>query len=682
MTAIDELKKARSDFFNNTGHPERVIRQEILDSWNRSRTFGVNVENARRNILSPQELQKRIAQQKTLYDISSSFIDYLYRFVKGSGFMLMFAGADGYILKIIGDMDIIYTATHQEIPLVQGCCRSEASMGTNAVGTPLVTGEPIQLLSYEHYFELSANWTCSGAPILLNGRILGVICLSGDWENAHLHSLGMVMSAAEAISRQMNLMDANTRLATLHSQLQTSIDAVRSCILLVDASHKILTVNAMTARTLARSEEELLSQNYRNFFPDLNLDEIRENLFDAETTMRGKNESYDGYVSVRLIRKQDAQSEDPTDNGHSFLISFRKNEYVKRLVNRVIGSDAHFTFDDIIGQCPQITELRRAGLRAARSNANILILGESGTGKELFAQSIHNASQNAGGPFVAINCGAIPRDLIESELFGYEAGAFTGAKKEGRAGKFELANNGTVFLDEIGDMPLDVQVRLLRVLQNRAVTRIGGKKSVALNVRVIAATNKDLEQEVENHTFRADLFYRLNVFTLNIPPLRERKGDAILLAQYFLQRYQNLEEQLPIASISPEAREMLERYAWPGNIRELENTIERACILCSTGVLSPEHLPSSVRGSEQETAPKAAAAPAARAETLPAPEQPADHLSVQEAERLLILEHLRSAGGNARKAAETLGISRQTLYRKFEKYRINPNEIRYLASRP
>lgn len=681
------LKQARQDFSNGTGHPEQIVRPEVFASWQRSLAFHADTETARKNILSQEMLRQKIAENQTLYDISSSFMDYLYQFVKGSGYMLMFAGTDGYILKIIGDADIIYTAMHQEIPLIEGCCRSEACMGTNGVGTPLVTKEPIQLLAYEHYFDRSSNWTCSGAPILLNGQLLGVICLSGNRESSHLHTLGMVMSAAEAISRQLTLAETNAHLALLHNQLQTSIDAMLSCILLIDDSFRILSVNASAVHNIGFSEKSLLHQDCRHFFPDLNLPDLKENLYDTETTLHGKTENCDGYVSVRYIKGNNNTS-------CSYLISFRKNEYVRSMVNRVIGSNAHFTFSDIIGDSKEIVQCRKLGQKAAGSNANILILGESGTGKELFAQSIHNASHFSSGPFVAINCGAIPRDLIESELFGYDTGAFTGAKKEGCAGKFELANNGTIFLDEIGDMPYEVQVRLLRVLQDRAVTRVGGKKSIPLNVRVIAATNKNLEQEIENQTFRSDLYYRLNVFSLQIPPLRERGNDVFLLTDYFLKKYRK-PDALPITSLSEEARMLLATCRWPGNIRELENAIERACILCSGATLMAEHLPDNIRkntDSDQKyeaefpvpkdlPLPPQSCEPVSDSSAIQAPtEVTSDLTAVQEAEKALILQHLTDAGGNAKKAAETLGIGRKTLYRKFEKYNINPNEIRYRLS--
>ena len=379
-----------------------------------------------------------------------------------------------------------------------------------------------------------------------------------------------------------------------------------------------------------------------------------------------------------------------------------------------MGSDAHYTFQNIIRECPALQRLKGLALKVAQGNTSVLITGESGTGKELFAQSIHNNSPHSNGPFVAINCGAIPKDLIESELFGYDSGAFTGAKKEGRAGKFELANGGTIFLDEIGDMPYEVQVRLLRVLQEKSVTRIGGKKSIPLNVRVIAATNVNLEEAIENHVFRSDLYYRLNVFSLHIPPLRERGNDIFLLTDHFLQKYQNPKSE-PITKISEEVRTIFAAYTWPGNIRELENVIERCCILTSNGTLTKEALPSNMQHvlenqnqiqseNDMKTTAASSASPVVSG-NLPLTDIPAENMSsvqdtfvsptesvmntdhitsaitAEESEKLLIIEHLKQSGGNVKKASDSLGISRRTLYRKLEKYEIDPAEIRYLTHR-
>ncbi len=357
------------------------------------------------------------------------------------------------------------------------------------------------------------------------------------------------MSAAEAISRQLYLTEANEHLIAMRNQLQTSIDSIHSGIVLLDADYNVSYVNAITLHVLKFAKEDILNHSYREIFPNLELEKLKENTYDFETTVCGKQESFKCYVSIKFVA--------PTNysNKESFLISFRKTEYIQQLANKVMGSDAHYTFHNIIGECPALQRLKGLALKVAQGNTSVLITGESGTGKELFAQSIHNNSPHSNGPFVAINCGAIPKDLIESELFGYDSGAFTGAKKEGRAGKFELANGGTIFLDEIGDMPYEVQVRLLRVLQEKSVTRIGGKKSIPLNVRVIAATNVNLEEAIENHVFRSDLYYRLNVFSLHIPPLRERGDDIFLLTSHFLEKYQNPNHE-PITAISDEVRKI------------------------------------------------------------------------------------------------------------------------------
>lgn len=704
-TYLSALKQARKDFMEGTGHPEMIIREEVLDSWRRSRAFHINAQVARCNILTQEQLQEAIANNQVLYDIASSFIDYLYQIVKGSGFMIMFADKNGNVLKLVGDSDIVETAKNQDIPLTEGSCRQESVLGTNAIGTPLFSGKPIQLFSYEHYFELSSNWTCSGAPILLKDQILGVICISGSWERAHPHTLGMVMSAAEAISRQLYLTEANEHLIAMRNQLQTSIDSIHSGIVLLDADYNVSYVNAITLHVLKFTKEDVLNHSYREFFPNLDLEKLKENTYDIETTVCGKKEAFKCYISIKFVATTNYS------NKESFLISFRKTEYIQQLANKVMGSDAHYTFQNIIGECPALQRLKGLALKVAQGNTSVLITGESGTGKELFAQSIHNNSPHSNGPFVAINCGAIPKDLIESELFGYDSGAFTGAKKEGRAGKFELANGGTIFLDEIGDMPYEVQVRLLRVLQEKSVTRIGGKKSIPLNVRVIAATNVNLEEAIENHVFRSDLYYRLNVFSLHIPPLRERGDDIFLLTSHFLEKYQNPNHE-PITGISDDVRKIFELYNWPGNIRELENVIERCCILTSNGTLTKEALPINMQKiltektlSQKETTDVHASQSTTNSssfenlsneytnsmedtmmsdvpknmQTTPQNVHIASTITAEESEKILIIEHLKQSGGNVRKASDSLGISRRTLYRKLEKYNIDPTEIRYLV---
>ncbi|USG66903.1 sigma 54-interacting transcriptional regulator [Brevibacillus ruminantium] len=332
--------------------------------------------------------------------------------------------------------------------------------------------------------------------------------------------------------------------------------------------------------------------------------------------------------------------------------TFREIKVIRHLVTSMVGAKAFFTFDDIITHSAKVQELIRQSRWAARDDTNILIEGESGTGKELFAHAIHNDSRRANGPFVVIDCSSIPRELVESELFGYVDGAFTGARKGGRPGKFELANGGTVFLDEIGEMPLEIQAKLLRVLQSRYVVRVGGYEPIPIDVRIIAATNRDLEEEVAKRNFRLDLYYRLNVVNLKIPALRERAEDILMLAAHFMRKFETDKPDNPSLTLAPAVQESLQRYAWPGNIRELENVIARACVFAKGDVLGPELFPETLFGRET---------------SFPARPLEAVH-SLDEAEKNQISAVLIEAAGNKSMAAKMLGISRSTLYQKMKRY--------------
>lgn len=317
---------------------------------------------------------------------------------------------------------------------------------------------------------------------------------------------------------------------------------------------------------------------------------------------------------------------------------------------------AKYSFSNIIGESKSLMEVKNICQRAAMSDSNVLIMGESGTGKELFAHAIHNASDRASGPFVKINCAAIPSELLESELFGYEGGAFTGAKKEGKVGKFELANGGSIFLDEIGDMPLQMQVKLLRVLQEREIERIGSTKTRPINVRIISATNKNLEEEVKSGNFREDLYYRLNVMSVNIEPLRKRKDDIRPLAKALVKKLSS-QMGVHVDSISEKAMAVLEAYDWPGNIRELENVIERSInLLDSDRIIKVSTLPVHITQSHKTHVYIAGS-------TLK--EQ------LYDVEKSIILECLNENQGNKQKTANDLDMSRTSLYQKLKSYGID-----------
>ena len=342
----------------------------------------------------------------------------------------------------------------------------------------------------------------------------------------------------------------------------------------------------------------------------------------------------------------------------SIVNTFREMAAVKRLSNRLSGDTARYRFSDVIGNSRPIKDAIALGRRAARSNATVLLFGESGTGKEVFAQAIHNDGARASGAFVAVNCAALPRDLIESEMFGYSPGSFTGADKAGRPGRFELASGGTVFLDEISEMPLDVQAKLLRVLQERQLTRIGGTRSIAVDVRVIAAANRDLSDLVARHEFREDLFYRLNVLRIDLPALRERGEDIARFVDDSIRRSCAALHR-PILALSPRALGQLQGYYWPGNIRQLQNVVERLVNMVDADEV--DELPPSWFGEERH-AGKSQSACLTDGKVV----------TLEQSERLAIRAALEALNFNVTKTADALGITRPTLYAKMKKYGLEP----------
>jgi len=321
---------------------------------------------------------------------------------------------------------------------------------------------------------------------------------------------------------------------------------------------------------------------------------------------------------------------------------------LERRVDYLQGEiDRNYDTSGIVGESQSMKDVLETVARVAPSDANVMIYGESGTGKELIARALHEQSNRRQNPFIQLSCAALPETLLESELFGYERGAFTGAA-DSKPGRFELADTGTLFLDEIGDISLTVQVKLLRVLEQMSFERLGGSKTINVDVRLIGATNRDLPAIIKSGEFREDLYYRLNVIPINLPPLRERRGDIKLLARHFLERFAR-DKQL-----APDSLRLLEDYTWPGNVRELQNTIERSTILSRGKVILPDDLPVEVRRGA--------------ALSNDAIQLPAEGVALEKVERELITQALERTGGNRTKAAELLGISRHTLLYRIEKY--------------
>lgn len=337
----------------------------------------------------------------------------------------------------------------------------------------------------------------------------------------------------------------------------------------------------------------------------------------------------------------------------------RKKKPKKELLTLKKEKDSRTTMDEILGESDVILRVKRDARRATRTLATVLITGESGTGKEMFAKSIHHLSPFSTGPFISVNCGAIPEHLFESELFGYEEGAFTGARKGGKPGKFELAENGTLFLDEIGELPLVMQTKLLRILQEREVERVGGVKKYHIQVRIVCATNRDLKEMIRQGKFREDLFYRLNIIQLHIPPLRERKEDIPILLTYYLKEICD-KYQVPVKKMTSEAVAYFRNYLWQGNIREMVNSIERLVTLVDGDVIDIEHLPISM-WAKDVSIEKESVVPSLLEEA---------RNDGNKREKEVIVQALKNAGGNKSKAAEILGIHRTTLYQKLRKHGI------------
>lgn len=365
-----------------------------------------------------------------------------------------------------------------------------------------------------------------------------------------------------------------------------------------------------------------------------------------------KNEEVEGVVGKVLFRNiSELGSLAKRLNGVETKLHYYRTE-----LKRIQG--AKYTFNHIIGKSAKMIEACQLAAKASKTRSTVLIRGESGTGKELFAHAIHEASPRTEGPFVRLNCATIPKELIESELFGYAEGTFTGAVKGGRAGKIEIAEGGTLFLDEIGDMPLEMQVKLLRFLQEKEVQRLGEEQVKTVDVRIIAATNRNLEELIEQGLFRKDLYYRLNVVPIRIPALRDREEDIITIAQFIIGKLNN-EMGTTVTVIDPIVQQLLQRYTWSGNVRELHNVIERAMNVTEGSMIQFEHLPIYLQEWSMEEKNDI--------------EDIKGHLlayEVQKAEKRAILQALKKCNGNKAQAAQYLGIHRTSLYRKIEQYGI------------
>ncbi len=628
---------------------EAVIPNEILESWNRCKNYGVNPKKALiNNVLTGNRLQDLQNRNKELIKISWPFMRHLYKFVEGSGIIVVLFNHEGYLLEIIGDEQVI---THAKTGnFVPGAFWGEESAGTNGVGTLLKIQRPIQIFGCQHYCRNFHRETGSSAPIFNpEGEFVGGLVMTGLYYKVNPHTLGMTVAAAMAIENELRINKALTEAHVANSYQQTVISSIPEALIAIDNDGLISLMNDNAKNMFFSQNKWVEHKNIHEVFGDKNAEFFRmieknQSLIDVEVRIFSDDVAKDYTLTSNPIL---------SNNGELMgkIIILNEIKRAKMLVTKMIGAKANLRFEDICGMNPGFLETIRHARMVSQSSSNVLLLGESGTGKDIFAQAIHNASKRRNGPYVAINCGAIPRDLISSELFGYTEGSFTGSKRGGNQGKFELADGGTIFLDEIAETPLELQAALLRVIEDKSIVRIGGSSVRPVDVRIIVATNRHLKEEVRKGNFREDLYYRANVFSINMVPLRERLDDIPLLIDYFINKHSKIMEK-GIDRVDEKVTNIFMNYPWPGNVRELQNVIERMMNYSQTNELTADLIPEEIFHFQKQTS-----------------QISEEFEATKDIERQMIVKMLHLNMSKS-EIIKKLKISRSTLYRKMERYNL------------
>jgi PAS domain S-box-containing protein len=623
-----------------------TLRPEVRDSWERCYDYNLDPQ-LRENpyICTSAELVQAQDNAGYLMEASDLVMSSLYEFVAGTGFVVVLSDANLCMLKVVGDAESL--AWSDNAYLVEGSLWSEELVGTNAGCLAIALAKPISIFGYEHFCLFSHVAACSCAPITDQGKIIGGLGMVAPFSKVNSHTLGMVVAASKHIKYKMAMEKARR----YHEVIMDSMD---EGLFTLDLNGTITYMNENCARIFKLQKQNVIGHNIYEFFGN-----NKENHYFINKVTQGQTTTDENFT-LTINREtvhcsvtcNPLKATDMPDGGSVVIV--RESNRINRLVRNYIGGGAKVTFDDIVVKDPKFMQIIKTSKAAASSSSNVLLLGESGTGKDIIAQAMHNASPRKNNAFLAINCAALPRDLIASELFGYEDGAFTGARKGGNVGKFELADQGTIFLDEIGDMPLDLQASLLRVLEEKKIMRLGGGKLVPVNVRVIAATNRDLESEIERNRFRRDLFYRLGVIKITIPPLRERPEDILPLTENFIEKTCKRFNK-PLMTLAPDVLEAFMSYAWPGNVREMQNVIESSTQLASDNVITYDLV-------NEYFAPKL------NSNTNQIFNMKTPTVAV--VEKQLILDCLAKYKYNKTEVAKALGMSRRTLYRRLAEYEI------------
>ena len=627
------------------------LSQNILDSWYRSKAAGVQ---AKIPTLPPAHSINKTSNARRISNFLGPFysmdLHYKTKILTLIGAALFFLNEDSIVYKTIGSPLLLDELGKKNIGLFTSF--KEEVVGTTAISLIPLKNTAVWVIGEEHYSDVFSEYACYGYqncipkqkdfyssyfPFTSNMIFFLPIDKWNTLNKEIIEWMGMSYAQASYLANTPDVYVKNWMISNIY----------QDAVLITDINGLITGLNSSFCDIFHVCANDILATYAKEMFGNLFFfisatAKDQRKISNASVFLGNPLQEY--YLDCFPIFKE--------SECHAIVTTLKKAESVKKSVNRLTNPNARFTFDDIIGSSPAIINVKNRGHLAASSSSTILITGESGSGKEMFAQAIHNASERRNKPFIAINCSAIPKELIGSELFGYVEGAFTGAQKRGSLGKFELANTGTIFLDEVSEMPLEIQTYLLRVLEEKVVTRLGSNISRPINVRVIAASNRNLTQYVESKKFRLDLYYRLNVIHLNIPPLRERIDDLPILVNHIVNQL-SVSLGKNVTGVSPDAINVLRKHDWPGNVRELRNVLECAINLEEGRTIQINSLPTEilVNGPNQgihyaslHTKTRRVAA------------------NYKEIEAARAKELMLLYAGNKKKVASEMGISRGKLY--------------------
>lgn len=626
-----------------------VTRDPIWDSWERCTSDGKDPLSTQAiPTVSEADILDRISRHQGILSIITPFINTMFDAIEDPGFMVCFSDTDATILQSACD-DALLERT-KEINLIPGAMISENYAGTNSIDLAIRLKKPISVTGAEHFREIFHSLSSASAPIIdYTGNLIGVLSAWGRHEQSTAHILGMVIATAKAIENEIQIQKINDQLIENNNQLKAILQSVPDSVVYIKNNVVMWSNDEMLKLSGKKNINNVNVENAIISMPEIGkiVNDSRPDFDNMKVTVFSNQKSFNCMVNKRTVLGVHGEAV-----GH--VLIFILVEKIEKLSKALNKHTAPYTFETIIGNSKAITDAIAIARRASEHDSRIVIEGESGTGKEIFAQAIHNASSRRNHPFVAIDCGAIPRELFESTLFGYEKGAFTGANPAGSVGAFETAQKGTLFLDEIGNMPIEMQSKLLRVLQENMVTRIGGNNPIHVDVRVIAATKENLQELVKNGDFREDLFYRLNVVYIQTPPLRERIEDIPLLVENYLKVSSIRNRKI---KIEKEALHVLQSHDWPGNIRQLFNTIERAEIMITGSTITVDDLPPEIVNTANPVLKRSSYGDMEDEDLFEVKK------TLMEMERLYILRCLKANKNNVAKTARELNVSRPTIYK-------------------